>query len=153
MKIRNISKRSILHIIELKKKWYDEWDYAPPIGFYEEYEDVVLGLARSGCGCIKIAYIGDKAIGYAIGSSKVYSKDGLCLDVVFDVGYLFEVYVRKEFRKKGIAKALLRSLETHFRRSGKKSIFAITYLWNKETQRLLEGAGWKLSGYAFSKDI
>jgi ribosomal protein S18 acetylase RimI-like enzyme len=152
-KICNATNKEIPQIIDMQKCWYNEWNYTPPDNFYQVFEDTILGLLKSNTESVKVAYENNAVVGYAIGCSKLYNESGICLDVVFDVGYIFEVYVKHEFRKKGIAKALLDSLEKHFKESGKKSIFGITYDWNKEAQMLADSCGWKLSGHTYSKNI
>ena len=152
-KICNATNKDIPQITDLKRCWYNEWDYSPPDNYYQVYEDTILGLLESNTESVKVAYVNNAVVGYAIGCSKLYNESGVCMDIVFDVGYIFEVYIKQEFRTKGIAKALLESLENHFKESGKKSIFGIIYVWNKEAQMLVESCGWKLSGQTYSKRI
>jgi ribosomal protein S18 acetylase RimI-like enzyme len=153
LKIQTADRCDISQILKLKKDWYKEWRYRPPKGFYKEYYQVIKGLLESDKQNVIVAKDGKQLLGYGLACSRLYNKNGICLDVVTDTSYIFEIYVRKELRKNDIASKILNTMNKHFKSIRKNHVFGIVYPWNKAAIKLLNKDRWELSGNTYVKKL
>ena len=70
-----------------------------------------------------------------------------------DILYIDDIYVVKKFRRKGVAKLLLKEVEKIAKQLGIKRIDARVYTFNKPTQKLLESMGFKPPHSTWTKII
>jgi len=75
------------------------------------------------------------------------------LDVTMDSAHIWDMYVLKEFRHKGIGRRLLNNVAQHLKNVGKKNVFLIVNVWNDDGKKFYEANGFKTWGFFLRRQI
>jgi [ribosomal protein S18]-alanine N-acetyltransferase len=106
-------------------------------------------MARTSPELFLTAHINGKVIGYTVGELDTRPNDR-------KVGHVMNLAVRKDYRNRGIASALMDELEQRFENMGAKIAFLEVREGNEVAQRLYTGRGYtylkKAKGYYGDED-
>jgi len=118
---------------EIAALHHDEWNHLSPNETIENRRDALISAAASeGIPSIYIAYKDNQFIG----SAAIVAKD---MDSRPDIGpWLAAVYVKKKWRKQGVATLLLNHCEFQASKAGVK----ILYLFTEFASQLYAKNGW-----------
>lgn len=92
------------------------WD--PPQGYLDECVKTVLGIHQQDPNLAKVAVIEDKIVGYCMLVKRLHNHEGVVMDITWDSTYIWDLFVAKEHRNKGIGTALLNDAIAYSREIG-----------------------------------
>jgi ribosomal protein S18 acetylase RimI-like enzyme len=142
----SFSEEHVVALRELQKQCEIEmmgWD--PPQEYLDEWARTVLGLYQQDPNLVKIAVVEDKVVGYCIMVKKLYNHEGVVMDVTWNTTYIWDLFVAKEHRNKGIGTKLLNEA------IGCDKTGLLVNYQNERAKKLFEKAGFKLYNYYLMK--
>lgn len=91
--------------------------------------------------------------GEAIGFCQLYPS--FCSVIAAPIYILYDLYVKPDYRKQGVAKKLMLTAEAHATKTGKKRLELSTAKTNVSAQKLYESLGWVKDEefYCYSREI
>ncbi len=149
MKIRKATLKDVPMIVEMWEGFMDEHSvmvrdkelkYKEQDEFAENrgdnYKEFISGFIEKGNGAIFIAEE-DEAVGYCL----VFIKDNIPIFKVKKLGYASDLFVKKEFRGKGISSKLVEEALKWFKEKGLKHISLQTYCSNDKARSIYKKMG------------
>jgi len=151
--IRNLEEADLPAILNLKKAYELELGWKPPDGYFDEFLKILQGIRKGDPGLIKVAVVKDKIVGYCISVSNLHCYDGVVLDITMDSAYIWELFVLREYRGKGIGRRILEETLKHLESIGKRNVFLIVNYWNDRGRKFFEKMGFRFWGYFLIKRL
>lgn len=91
----------------------------------------------------------DTIMGFGIATLK--DKSGMITD--FKTAYIDDIFVRREYRRKGLAKKIFEELECRAKEQGAKRIDLMVWEFNEPALALYQSLGMKPQRYIFEKSL
>jgi len=151
--IVNFKEELLSKLIGLKKTCERESGWEPPSGYVEEFSKIVLGICRKDANLVKVALVDDKLVGYCISVKDLHSYEGVVFDVTWRSAYIWDFFVLKTHRKRGIGEALLNETITYLKSIGKDKVGLLVNYRNNIAKRFFENRGFKLWSRFLVKSI
>jgi len=136
---------------ELQKQCDIEMGWDPPQSYLDEWDKTVLGLLRQDPSLIKVAFIDNKMVGYSILVKKLHNHEGVVMDVELKSSYIWDLFVAKEHRNKGIGTELLNEAITYSKSIGCDKTGLLVNYKNETAKKMFEKAGFKLYSHYLLK--
>ena len=136
---------------ELQKQCEIEIGWDPPQSYLDEWAKTVLGLHQQDPNLINIAVVEDEVAGYCIMVKKLHNHEGVVMDVAPNTTYIWDLFVAKEHRNKGIGTKLLNEAITYSKSIGCDKTGLLVNYQNERAKKLFEKAGFKLYSYYLMK--
>ncbi|GBE19609.1 putative acetyltransferase [archaeon BMS3Abin17] len=156
MKIKKATIKDISKVLELSKEFMQEHSkisrYKSPTSIelrVKEKKKIFEGDIKSGKGAIFLAKLNKKLIGYVFVLGFIPKK----VSNTKDFGYISDLYILKEFRKKGLAKELISRAEKWLKKSGYKEISLDVNNFNMKAKRLYNKLGYFKESYCLRKKL
>ena len=132
------------YIAELAELHFAEWSYLNPGETLEDKKEYLKKLCgRSGVPCFVIAVEGDELVG----SASLIAQD---MDDRPDLApWLADVFVKPEYRGRGIATTLIQRIESEARSTG----IVRLYLYTPDAVKLYKKLGWRIFEASQYKDV
>lgn len=127
------------------------WD--PPQEYLEEWIKTVLGIYRQDPNLVKVAFINKTIVGYCISVKKLHNYEGVVMDVTWKSAYIWDLFVLKEYRHKGIGTALLNDAIAYLKSIGADKVGLLVNYWNENAKKLFEKLGFKLQSHFLVKRL
>lgn len=141
--ITNFQEELLSKLIDLKKICEKESGWEPPSGYIEEFSKVVLGICRKDANLVKVALVNDELVGYCISVKDLHSYEGVVFDVTWRSAYIWDIFVLKTHRRRGIGEALLNETITYLKSIGKDKVGLLVNYRNNIAKRFFEHRGFK----------
>jgi len=138
---------------ELQRQCDVEMCWDPPQSYLDEWEKTVLGLLQQDPNLIKAAFIDKKLVGYCILVRKLHNHEGLVMDIEWNSSYIWDLFVAKEHRNKGIGTKLLNEAITYSKSIGCDKTGLLVNYKNERAKNLFEKAGFKLYSHYLLKRL
>lgn len=156
MKIRKLFAKEVSWLEKLKKLCEIEMGWDPPQEYLEEWVKTIVGIYRQDPNLVKVALKDKEIVGYCVSVKKLHSYEGIVMDVTWKSAYIWDLFVLKEYRNKGIGTALLNDAVAYLRSIGVEKVGLLVNYWNentKNTKKLFEKLGFKLWSYYLVKTL
>jgi ribosomal protein S18 acetylase RimI-like enzyme len=137
----------------LKKLCDTELGWKPPQEYLDEWVKAVLGISRYDQNLVKIACTNGKIIGYCISVKELHNYNGVVMDITWKAAYIWDIYVVKEYRNKGVGTALLENTMAYLKSIGVEKVGLLVNYWNENAKRLFEKLGFRLLSHFLVKRI
>ena len=92
-------------------------------------------------------------MGYCISVNRLHGYDGVVMNITWKNAYIWEVYVEKEYRSRGIGSALIGEVLEHLGQIGVERVSLIVNSWNEEAQNFFKRLGFGLWGHLLLKRL
>jgi ribosomal protein S18 acetylase RimI-like enzyme len=152
-KIEPIKEEKISELLELQRLCEIESGWDPPQEYLEEWIKAVLGIHNHDPCLVKIALINEKIIGYCISVKRLHNYDGVVMDVTWKSGYIWDLFVLKEYRNMGIGTAFINDAVAYFKSIGIDKIGLLVNYRNENAKKLFEKLGFKLWSHFLVKRL
>jgi ribosomal protein S18 acetylase RimI-like enzyme len=146
-KIKSFTREQASELKELQEMCGIEGGWSPPKEYLEEWVKAVLGIYQQDPNLTKIAVMDEKMVGYCISVKKLHDYEGVVMDVAWNSGYIWDLFVLKEFRNMGIGTALLNDATAYFKSIGFDKVGLLVNYRNENARRLFEKSGFRLLNY------
>jgi len=143
-KIESIKEKQIPGLKELEQLCDIESGWTPPQEYLEEWVKVVLGVYNQDRRLVRAALVDEKVVGYCISVKKLHNYDGVVMDVTWKSAYIWDLFVLKEYRNKGIGTALISDAMAYLKSIGFDKVGLLVNCWNESARKLLEQLGFEL---------
>jgi len=156
LKIRKLFAKEVSWLEKLKKLCEIEMGWDPPQEYLEEWVKTIVGIYRQDPNLVKVALKDKEIVGYCVSVKKLHSYEGIVMDVTWKSAYIWDLFVLKEYRNKGIGTALLNDAVAYLRSIGVEKVGLLVNYWNentKNTKKLFEKLGFKLWSYYLVKTL
>jgi ribosomal protein S18 acetylase RimI-like enzyme len=153
LKIESLREKQIPELKELKQLCEIESGWNPPQEYLEEWVKVVLGVYHQDPCLVKVALIDKKVVGYCISVKKLHSYEGVVMDVTWKSAYIWDLFVLKEYRNKGIGAALISDTIAYLKSIDVEKVGVLVNYGNDNAKRLFEKLGFKLWSQFFVKKL
>jgi len=153
LKIEPLREKQIPELQELKRLCEIESGWNPPGEYLDEWVRVVLGIHNQDSCLVKVALAGQKIVGYCIAVKKLHSYDGVVLDITWNSAYIWDLFVLKEHRNKGVGTALINDATAYLKSVGIGKVGVLVNYWNDHAKRLFEELGFKLWSHFLIKRL
>jgi len=153
IKICNFTEEQIQELKSLKKLCETELGWEPPQEYLDEWVKAVLGISRCDQNLVKIACTNGKIIGYCISVKKLHNYDGVVMDITWKAAYIWDIYVVKEYRNRGVGTALLENTMAYLKSIGVEKVGLLVNYWNENAKRLFEKLGFRLLSHFLVKRL
>ncbi len=151
--VRDSEEDDLIKLVDLKRISERELDWEPPEGYLEEFSKIVQGIRKKDKSLVKVAEVDGELVGYCISVKDLHSYDGVVLDITMDSAYLWDLYVHKQHRMKGIGTRLLEEAIQHLKSIGKARCYLLANYWNEEGKAFWEKKSFTLRGYLLEKRL
>jgi len=121
-----------------------ETGWNPPQEYLEEWTKAVIGIHHQDSNLVKVASDGNNIIGYCISVKKLHDYEGVVLDITWKTAYIWDLFVRKEYRNRGIGTALLEDAFAYLKSIGFDKVGLLVNYGNENARKLYEKHGFKL---------
>jgi ribosomal protein S18 acetylase RimI-like enzyme len=128
----------------LKKLSDTELGWEPPQEYFDEWVRAVLGISRHDQNLVKIASADGKMVGYCISVKRLHNYDGVVMDITWKTAYIWDIYVVKEYRNRGVGTALLENTMAYLKSIGVEKVGLLVNYCNENAKRFFEKLGFKL---------
>ncbi|MGQ9530594.1 MAG: GNAT family N-acetyltransferase [Candidatus Bathycorpusculaceae bacterium] len=128
---------------KLKKLCDTESGWTPPEEYLEEWIKAVLSIYNHDVNLVKVALDGEKVIGYCISVKRLHNYDGVVMDITWNLAYIWDLFVLKEYHNMGIGTALLNDAIAYLKSTGVDKVGFLVNYWNENAKRLFEKMGFK----------
>jgi ribosomal protein S18 acetylase RimI-like enzyme len=152
-KIEPLRQEQMSELKELKQLCEIESGWKPPQEYLEEWVKVVLGIHNQDPCLVRGALIDGKVVGYSISVKKLHSYDGVVMDVTWKSAYIWDLFVLKEYRNKGIGTALINDAVAYLESLGVGKVGLLVNYWNENAKKLFEKLGFKLWSHFLVKRL
>jgi ribosomal protein S18 acetylase RimI-like enzyme len=153
LEIAPFKKRQISELKELKRLCEIETGWSPPQEYLDEWVKVVLGINNQDPYLVKVALVGQKIVGYCIAVKRLHSYDGVVLDITWNSAYIWDLFVLKEHRNKGVGTALISDAIAYLKSIGIDKVGVLVNYWNDHAKRLFKKLGFKLWSHFLVKRL
>ena len=102
---------------------------------------------------MKVALVGQKIVGYCIAVKKLHSYDGVVLDITWNSAYIWDLFVLKEHRNKGVGTALISDAIAYLKSIGIDKVGVLVNYRNDHAKRLFKKLGFKLWSHFLVKRL
>jgi len=150
-KIESFTREQASELEKLQKMWEMEMGWDPPKEYLEEWVKAVLGIHRQDPNLTKIAVMDEEIVGYCISVKRLHNYEGVVMDVAWNSGYIWDLFVLKECRNMGIGTALLDDAIAYFKSIGVDKVGLLVHYGNENAKKLYEKMGFKLFSYYLVK--
>jgi len=151
--IKEFSREYLSDLVGLKKICEEEAKWVAPDCYLEEWSKVVMGIHKIDANLIKLAFMDDNLVGYCISVKDLHNYDGVVLDITWGSAYIWDLFVLKEHRSKGIGKALLNQTIEYMKSIGKDKVGLLVNYWNDPARKFFEKLDFKLWSHFLVKRI
>jgi len=151
--VANFKEGFLSKLIDLKKVCEKESGWEPPSDYIEEFSKVVLGICRKDANLVKVALVNDELVGYCISVKHLHSYEGVVFDVTWGSAYIWDLFVLKTHRRRGIGETLLNETITYLKSIGKDKVGLLVNFRNNIAERFLEKRGFKPWSHFLVKHI
>jgi len=151
--IKEFSEEYLSELVVLKRICEEEAKWVPPDGYLEEWSRVIVGIYKKDANLIKLAFVGGRLVGYCISIKDLHNYEGVVLDITWDSAYIWDLFVLKEHRGKGIGKALLNQTIAYMKQIGKDKVGLLVNYWNDPARKFFEKLDFKLWSHFLVKRI
>lgn len=141
--VADFKEKFLSKLIGLKKIYEKESGWEPPSDYFEEFSKIVLGICRKEANLVKLALVNDELVGYCISVKDLHSYEGVVFDVTWRSAYIWDIFVLKTHRRKGIGEALLNEAITYLKSIGKDKVGLLVNYRNNIAKRFFEKRGFK----------
>jgi ribosomal protein S18 acetylase RimI-like enzyme len=93
---------------------------------------------------VKVALIDKDIVGYCISVRKLHNHDGVVMDVTWKSAYIWDLFVLKEYRNRGIGTALIKDAIDYLKSTGVDKIGLLVNYRNENAKKMFEKIGFKL---------
>lgn len=152
-KISSLSEGHVAELEVLQKQCEIEMGWDPPQNYLDEWVKTVLGILQQDPNLVKVAFVDDKIVGYCILVKKLHNYEGVVMDITWNSTYIWDLFVSKEQRNKGIGTKLLNDAIEYSRSIGCDKTGLLVNYPNERAKRLFEKAGFKLWSYYLIKRL
>jgi ribosomal protein S18 acetylase RimI-like enzyme len=135
----------------LQRQFEIEMGWEPTQCYLDEWAETVLGLHQQDPNLVKIAFVEDAIVGYCIMVKKLYNHEGVVMDVAWKTTYIWDLFVAKEHRNKGIGTKLLDEAITYSKSIGCDKTGLLVSCQNERARKFYEKAGFTLHSYYLMK--
>ncbi|MEM3090971.1 MAG: GNAT family N-acetyltransferase [Candidatus Bathyarchaeia archaeon] len=149
----NFAEEQIQELKTLKKLCDTELGWEPPQEYLDEWVKAVLGISRHDKNLLKIACINGKIVGYCVSVKKLHNYEGVVMDITWRTAYIWDLYVVKEYRNRGVATALIENTIAYLKSIGVEKVGLLVNYWNENAKKLFEKLGFKLWSYFMVKRL
>ncbi|MBS7635938.1 GNAT family N-acetyltransferase [Candidatus Bathyarchaeota archaeon] len=153
VKICNLAEQQIQELKTLKKLCETELGWEPPEEYLDEWVKAVLGIIRHDQNLVKIAYTNGKIVGYCVAVKKLHNYEGVVMDITWKTAYIWDLYVAKEYRNRGVATALIENAIAYLKSIGIEKVGLLVNYWNENAKKLFEKLGFKLWSHFLVKKL
>jgi len=153
LKIRKLFTKEVSGLEKLKKLCEIEMGWDSPQEYLEEWVKTIVGIYRQDPNLVKVALKDKEIVGYCVSVKKLHSYEGIVMDVTWKSAYIWDLFVLKEYRNKGIGTALLNDAVAYLRSIGVEKVGLLVNYWNENTKKLFEKLGFKLWSYYLVKTL
>jgi ribosomal protein S18 acetylase RimI-like enzyme len=143
-KIKSFTREQISELEELQKTCETEMGWNPPMEYLEEWVKAVLGIHEQDANLVKIAVMDEKIVGYCISVKRLHNYEGVVMDITWNSGYIWDLFVLKQCRNMGIGTALLNDAIAYLKSIGCDKVGLLVNYWNENAKKLFEKLGFKL---------
>jgi len=143
-KIESLTERQISELKELQQLCELELGWTPPQEYLEEWVKIVLGLCNQDRCLVRAALVDEKVVGYCISVKTLHNYDGVVMDVTWKSAYIWDLFVLKEYRNKGIGTALISDAMAYLKTIGFEKVGLLVNYRNENAKKLFEQLGFKL---------
>jgi ribosomal protein S18 acetylase RimI-like enzyme len=130
-----------------------EIGWNPPQEYLEEWTKAVIGIHRQDHNLIKVAFDDNNIVGYCISVKKLHDYEGVVMDITWKTAYIWDLFVCKEYRNRGIGTALLQDAFTYLKSIGFDKVGLLVNCGNEDARKLYEKQGFKLYSQFFLKSL
>jgi ribosomal protein S18 acetylase RimI-like enzyme len=146
-RIESFTREHASELEELQKMCEIELGWDPPKEYLEEWVKAVLGIHHQDPNLTKIAVKDGKIVGYCISVKRLHDYEGVVMDVAWNSGYIWDLFVLKECRRMGIGTTLLNDATAYFKSIGVDKVGLLVNHRNENAKKLFEKLGFKLFNY------
>lgn len=143
----------IKELVSLKTLFERESGWDPPDEYLEEWIRAVTGIHRKDPNLLRIALVDEKIVGYCISVKRLHSYEGVVMDITWKNAYIWEVYIAKEYREKGIGKAMINETMDYLKSMGVEKVCLIVNLWNETASNFFKKMGFESWGHLLLKRL
>jgi ribosomal protein S18 acetylase RimI-like enzyme len=143
----------LMKLVDLKAAFDRESAWDPTEEYLNEWIEAVKGIHRKDPNLLRMAIVEDEIIGYCVSVKRLHGYDGVVMDITWKNAYIWEVYVKKEYRSSGIGSALIGEVLEYLRQIGVERVSLIVNSWNEEAENFFKELGFSLWGYQLLKRL
>jgi len=147
------NEEQLKELVNLKRLCEIELGWKPPEEYLSEWIKAVHGIYCQDPKLVRVALSDNKIVGYCISVKKLHNYEGVVLDVTWKNAYIWDLFVLKEKRKRGIGTALIKDTLAYFKELGIEKAFLLVNYWNEEARRLFEKLDFKLWSHLLVKQL
>jgi len=151
--ISSLSEERIVELEVLQKQCEIEIGWDPPQDYLDEWVKAVLGILQQDLNLVKVAIVDGKIAGYCILVKKLHNYEGVVMDITWNSTYIWDLFVSKEQRNRGIGTKLLNDAIKYSKSIGCDKTGLLVNYQNENAKRLFEKAGFKLWSYYLIKRL
>lgn len=149
--ISSCPRMRIIELRELQRQCEIEMGWDPPENYMDEWIKTVLGLHQQDPNLVKVAVVNDKIVGYCILVKQLHNYEGVVMDITWNSTYIWDLFVAKEHRNRGIGTKLLNGAVTYSKSIGCDKTGLLVNYQNEPAKKLFEKAGFKLQCHYLTK--
>ena len=142
--IRSFSREQGSELEKLKVLCETEMGWNPPVEYVEEWIKTVIGLHVQDPNLAKVAVVDGKIAGYCLSVKKLHNYEGVVIDITWKSGYIWDLFVLKEYRNRGIGSSLLDDACDYLKSVGADKVGLLVNYGNENAKRLFEKLGFRL---------
>jgi ribosomal protein S18 acetylase RimI-like enzyme len=142
-----------LELRGLKKLCEEEMGWEAPQEYLEEWMKAVVGVHNQDPNLAKVAVAGGGIIGYCISVKRLHNYDGVVMDVTWRSAYIWDLFVLKEYRNRGVGTALLNDAFAYLKSIGVSKAGLLVNYWNESARRLFEKMGFREWSHFLVKNL
>jgi len=142
--ISSLPEERIVELAVLKKQCEIEMGWDPPQNYLDEWVKAVLGIRQQDLNLVKVAIVDGKVAGCCILVKQLHNYEGVVMDITWNSTYIWDLFVSKEQRNRGIGTKLLNDAIEYSKLIGCDKTGLLVKYQNERAKRLFEKAGFKL---------
>ena len=150
---RPFTKEEVSKLESLKKLSEIEMGWEPPQEYLNEWVKAVFGIYRQDPNLVKLALKDEKIVGYCISVKRLHDYEGVVMDVTWKSAYIWDLFVLKEYRNRGIGTTLLNDAIAYLKSIGCEKVGLLVNYWNERAKKLFEKLGFKLWSHFLVKKL
>jgi ribosomal protein S18 acetylase RimI-like enzyme len=151
--IRPFVREQAAELEKLQVLCEEEMGWDPPPEYLEEWIKTVIGLHRQDSNLTKVASVEGRIVGYCLSVKKLHNYEGVVMDVTWKSAYVWDLFVRKECRNRGIGTALLKDAFEYLKSVGADKVGLLVNYGNENAKTLFEKLGFRLWSHFLVKRL
>jgi ribosomal protein S18 acetylase RimI-like enzyme len=151
--IKPFAEERTAELEQLKALCETEMGWNPPLEYLEEWTKTLIGLHRQDSKLTKVAFFEERIVGHCMSVKKLHNYDGVVMDITWKSAYIWDLFVRKECRNKGIGTALLNDTFEYLKSIGADKVGLLVNYGNENARKLFEKSGFKLWSHFLVKRL